>query len=154
MRATTIGMPEAPAAPGLDRLTTVLLLAFGAAVQLSIAAAQILLSALLLCWVIGLVRDKSRPTAPTFFIVLLAYAGITLISTIFSIAPLESFIDDRQLLLFVIVPAVYDLARGHRAAMMTDVIITVGAAAAASCSTACCTSTAWASARTGRWVTT
>jgi O-antigen ligase len=131
MRATTIGIPEAPAAPGLDRLTTILMFGFVAAVQLSIAAAQILLTALLLCWVIGLVRDKSRPTAPTFFIALLAYGGITLISTVFSIAPLESFIDDRQLLLFLIVPAVYDLARGQRAAMATDVIITVGAAAAA-----------------------
>jgi O-antigen ligase len=131
MRAETIGMPEAPAAPGLDRLTTILLLGFVGAVQLSIAAAQILLSALLLCWVIGMIRDKSRPTAPTFFVALLAYAGITLISTAFSIAPLESFIDDRQLLLFLIVPAVYDLARGHRAVMTMDVIITVGAAAAA-----------------------
>jgi O-antigen ligase len=131
MRAETIGMPEAPAAPGLDRLTTILLLGFVGAVQLSIAAAQILLSALLLCWVIGLIRDKSRPAAPTFFVALLAYAAITLISTAFSIAPLESFIDDRQLLLFLIVPAVYDLARGHRAVMTMDVIITVGAAAAA-----------------------
>ncbi|HZM95804.1 MAG TPA: O-antigen ligase family protein [Vicinamibacterales bacterium] len=131
MRATTIGMPDAPAAPGLDRLTTILLFGFVAAVQLSIAAAQILLGALLLCWVIALIRDKTRPTAPTFFGALLAYAAITLISTVFSIAPLESFIDDRQLLLFLIVPAVYDLARGPRAAMTMDVIITVGAAAAA-----------------------
>ena len=64
MRATTIGMPEAPAAPGLERLTTILLLAFVGAVQLSIAAAQILLGALLLCWITGMVRDKTRPTAP------------------------------------------------------------------------------------------
>jgi len=130
MRATTIGMPEAPAAPGLERLTTILLLGFVGAVQLSIAAAQILLGALVLCWITGMVRDKTRPTAPTFFVALLAYAGITLISSIFSIAPLESFIDDRQLSLFLIVPAVYDLARGHRAATATDVIVTVGAAAA------------------------
>ena len=130
MRATTIGMPEAPAAPGLERLTTILLLAFVGAVQLSIAAAQILLGALLLCWITGMVRDKTRPTAPTFFVALLAYAGITLISSIFSIAPLESFIDDRQLSLFLIVPAVYDLARGHRATTATDVIVTVGGAAA------------------------
>jgi O-antigen ligase len=131
MRATTIGIPDAHTAPVLDRLTTVLLLGFVAAVQLSIAAAQILLSALLLCWVIGLVREKSRPTAPVFFVALLAYAGVTLISSAFSIAPAESFFDDRQLLLFLIVPAVYDLARGQRATLVTDVIITVGAAAAA-----------------------
>jgi O-antigen ligase len=131
MRATTIGIPDAHTAPVLDRLTTLLLLGFVAAVQLSIAAAQILLSALLLCWVIGLVREKSRPTAPVFFVALLAYAGVTLISSAFSIAPAESFFDDRQLLLFLIVPAVYDLARGQRATLVTDVIITVGAAAAA-----------------------
>ena len=131
MRATTIGMPAAPTAPGLDRLTMILLLAFVGAVQLSIAAAQILLGALVLCWIVGMVRDKSRPSAPTFFVALLAYAGITLVSSIFSIAPLESFIDDRQLSLFLIVPAVYDLARGHRATTATDVIVTVGAAAAA-----------------------
>jgi hypothetical protein len=38
MRATTIGMPAAPTAPGLERLTMILLLAFVGAVQLSIAA--------------------------------------------------------------------------------------------------------------------
>jgi O-antigen ligase len=131
MRATTLGMPQTHTAPGLDRLTTLLLLGFVAAVQLSIAVAQILLSALLLCWVLGMVRDRNRPSAPTFFLALLAYAGITLLSSVFSVAPLESFIDDRQLVLFLIVPAVYDLARGQRATTATDVIITVGAAAAA-----------------------
>jgi O-antigen ligase len=112
-------------------LTTVLLLGFVAAVQISIAAAQILLVGLLLCWVMGLVREKSRPTAPVFFWALLAYAGVTLVSSAFSMAPAESFFDDRQLLLFLIVPAVYDLARGQRATLVSDVIITVGAAAAA-----------------------
>ncbi len=67
MRATSIGMPEAPAAPGLERLTTLLLLAFVGAVQLSIAAAQILLGLLLLCWVVGLVRDRSRPDGADVF---------------------------------------------------------------------------------------
>ena len=83
-----------------------LLLGFVAAVQVSIAAARILLGALLLCWVLGMVRDKTRPTAPTFFVALLAYAGITLLSSVFAAAPLESLVDDRQLVLFLIVPAV------------------------------------------------
>ena len=131
MRATTIGLPGTHAEPGLDRLTAVLLLGFVAAVQISIAAAQILLVGLLLCWVIGLVREKRLPRAPVFFSALLAYAGVTLVSSAFSMAPAESFFDDRQLLLFLIVPAVYDLARGQRATLVTDVIITVGAAAAA-----------------------
>jgi O-antigen ligase len=131
MRATTIGLEAAPPTPGLDRLTTMLLFAFVASLQLSIAAADILGSALFLCWIAGMVRDKRRPAAPPFFVALLAYAGITLISSAFSVAPLESFIDSRQLILFLIVPAVYDLARGQRATTVADVIITVGAAAAA-----------------------
>jgi O-antigen ligase len=130
MRATTIGIPHAQTAPGMDRLTTLLLLGFVAAVQVSIAAAQILLAVLLLCWIAGLVRDKARPTSPVFFPALLAYAGVTLISSAFSLAPLESFIDDRQLLLFLIVPAVYDLARGQKATTVLDVVVTVGGAAA------------------------
>jgi len=115
----------------LERVGLFALLGVGATMLFSIAAAQILLGALLVCWVIGLVRERSRPTAPVFFVALLAYTGITLISSAFSMAPAESFFDDRQLLLFLIVPAVYDLARGHRATLVTDVIITVGGAAAA-----------------------
>ncbi|HVQ16559.1 MAG TPA: O-antigen ligase family protein, partial [Vicinamibacterales bacterium] len=130
MSATTIGIAAAPPTPGLDRLTTILLLAFVASLQISIAAADILGSALFLCWIAGMVRDKRRPAAPTFFIGLLAYAGITLISSAFSVARLESFYDSRQLILFLIVPAVYDLARGQRATTVSDVILTVGAAAA------------------------
>jgi O-antigen ligase len=130
MTATSIRLPDTHA-PGLDRLTTWLLLAFVASVQISIAAASILLPALLLCWVIGLVRDRSTPVAPAFFAALLAYAGLTLLSSAYSLDPSESFIDSRQLLLFLIVPAVYDLARGPRATTVADVIITVGAAAAA-----------------------
>ena len=42
-----------------------------------------------------------------------------------------SFADDKQLVLFAVVPAVYDLARGKRASTVIDVIVTVGAASAA-----------------------
>jgi len=131
MKATTIGIEAAHPTPVLDRLTTLLLFAFVASLQVSIAAADILGSALFLCWVAGMVRDKRRPAAPSFFVPLLAYAAITLVSSAFSVSPLESWIDSRQLFLFLIVPAVYDLARGQRASTVMDVIITVGAAAAA-----------------------
>ena len=131
MTASTIDLHHAPDAPKLDRLTTIVLLAFVASVQLSIATAQILLAALLLRWVHGLVRDTAWPKAPAFFPFLLAYAGVTLISAAFSADPIEGLIDSRQLLLFLIVPMVYDLARGPRAATVIDVILTVGAVAAA-----------------------
>jgi len=130
MNATTMSMTGAQTTPWLDRLTTVLLLGFVGAVQISIAAADILLAAMLLCWVIQLVR-KGRLAYPTFFVGLLAYAGITLISSIVSIDPMESLVDSRQLFLFLIVPAVYDIARGDRATPVMDVIITVGGAIAA-----------------------
>jgi O-antigen ligase len=131
MNATTLSLSDAPTTPRLDRLTTALLLAFVAAVQMSIVAAQALLVLLLLVWMATLVRDKSRPAAPQFFWPLLAYAGITLVSSAFSVDPIESFIDSRQLYLFLIVPVVYDLARGSRTKTIMDVIITIGALAAA-----------------------
>lgn len=118
-------------ADGLERLTVALLLGFAASLQVSIALAHILLTAMLLAWVAMLVRDRTRPAAPPFFIALAAYAGMTLVASVFSVDPVASFVDSRQLLLFAIVPAVYEIARGERAATVVDVIVTVGAASAA-----------------------
>lgn len=132
MTATTMTVSRARGtAAGLDRLTFWLLLAFVASLQISIAAANILLTATLLGWVALLVRDRTRPAAPPFFLPLAAYAGITLVSSAFSLDPATSFVDNKQLVLFLIVPAVYHLARGRDAATVIDVIVTVGAASAA-----------------------
>jgi O-antigen ligase len=130
MNATTLSMSGAQSTPWLDRLTTALLLAFVATVQISIVAAQTLFMALLLAWAATLMRDRARPAVPPFFWPLLAYAAVTLISSAFSIDPIESIIDSRQLYLFLIVPVVYDLARGPRTRTVVDVIVTVGALAA------------------------
>ena len=46
---------------------------------------------------------------------LLAYAGMTLVSTVFSIDPAVSLRDDKQLLLFAIVPIAYRLLRPSNA---------------------------------------
>jgi O-antigen ligase len=131
MNATTLSLTGTQTTPLLDRLTTALLLAFVATVQVSIVAAQALFVALLLAWIATLVRDRSRPGAPVFFWALLGYAGGTLVSSAFSIDPIESFIDSRQLYLFLIVPVIYDLARGTRSKTVMDVIVTIGALAAA-----------------------
>ena len=131
MNATTLSLSDAQTTPLLDRLTVALLLAFVATVQVSIVAAQAFFILLLFAWIASLVRDKTRPAAPRFFWPLLAYAAVTLISSAFSVDPIESFIDSRQLYLFLIVPVVYDLARGARTRTVLDVIITVGALAAA-----------------------
>jgi O-antigen ligase len=122
---------HARTAPGLDRVTLWLLLAFVGSLQISIAVANILLAAMLVSWAVLLVREKVRPSAPRFFLPLAVYAGATLVSSAFSLDPAESFLDAKQLLLFLIVPAVYHIARGRDAGLVIDLLITVGAASAA-----------------------
>ena len=107
---------RAAATPGLEKLAVALLFGFVASLQISIAAADILLSAMLVCWVAMLVVDRRSPAAPAFFIPLAAYGAMTLISSLFSLDPMTSLIDCKQLVLFAIVPAVYEIARGKRAA--------------------------------------
>lgn len=116
--------------PVLERVTGGLLLGFVGALQISIAIAQILLAAMLIAWIALRVQDRTRPAAPPFFVPLLAFGGLTLVSAAFSVDPMGSLIDSKQLLLLAIVPAVYDIARGPRASTAVDVIITVGAASA------------------------
>ncbi|HET9270490.1 MAG TPA: O-antigen ligase family protein [Vicinamibacterales bacterium] len=131
MTSTTVTMAQPHATPTLDRLATVLLLLFVASLQMSIFAAGILLSLMLVCWVALLVRDRARPTAPAFLLPLVIYAALTLLSSAFSIEPWTSFEDDKQLVYLIVVPAVFYLARGKRATTVMDVIIAVGAAGAA-----------------------
>ena len=119
------------ATPGLDKLAAALLFGFVASLQISIAAAGILLSAMLVCWVAMLVSDRRWPSAPAFFIPLAAYGAMTLISSVFSSDRVTSLIDSKQLVLLAIVPAVYEIARGKRAVTVIDVIVSVGAASAA-----------------------
>ncbi len=107
------------------------LLGFVAALQISIAAAQILLALTLLVWAVRLVVRRERLNAPRMFVPLVAYAGMTLVSAAFSTDPRASFVDSKQLALFLAVPMVYQFARGSRAPTVLQVIISVGAASAA-----------------------
>ena len=120
-------------APPRDRLEWAAvagLLGFVAALQLSIAAAGICLALMLACWAGTLFVGQERWDAPRFFWPLLIYAAWTLVSAAFSPDPRTSFIDSKQLVVFLSVPAVYQLARGNRALTVFNVIITVGAASA------------------------
>lgn len=130
MTSTTMSMTGTHTALSLDRVAFGLLLAFVCALQISIAAAHVLLAATLLCWVALLVRERATPQAPPFFLPLVVYAGWTIVATIFSFNFGVSVADDKQLVLFLIVPAVYHLARGDRAATVVDVVVSVGAASA------------------------
>lgn len=130
MTATTLTVGATPTAPGLDRVASWLLLAFVASLQFSIGVANILLAATLVCWVTLLARERRWPAAPPFFVALLAYAAATLVSVLFSLDAAISIIDSRQLLLLLVVPLVYDLARRERASTVVEVILAVGAMSA------------------------
>jgi O-antigen ligase len=130
MNAITMTVPQARTTSVAERLSAASLLAFVAALQVSIVLAQFLLAVMLVSWVASHVLGRSRLSAPPFFALLLAYCALTLVASAFSIDPIESFRDSKQLLLFAIVPAVYDIARGPRASTVADVIISVGAAVA------------------------
>ena len=105
------------------------LLGFVAALQFSIAAANIFLGLCLLMWLVYAISRK-RIEVPAFFYPLAAYAIATLVSAAFSDDSNASFIDSKQLVLFLIVPMVYEFARGARAPFVVQVIITVGAVSA------------------------
>ena len=131
MTTAAMSMTHPRTSPVFERATVTLLLCFVASLQISIAAANILLSLMMVVWVAQMVQEKTRPAVPRFFWPLAAYAAATLVISVFSLDARTSIVDDKQLVLFVIVPAVYQIARGDRAALVIDVIVSVGAASAA-----------------------
>jgi O-antigen ligase len=119
--------------PPRDRLEQIglwSLVGIVAAMQLSIAAAQILLTVAVVSWLASHITRSERLEAPPFFWPLVVYAALTLISAGFSIDPEESFTDSKQLVLLMLVPLTYDLARGARARSVLSIILTIGAASA------------------------
>ena len=126
----SVAAPAARSFP-LERAAFFALLAFAASLQLSIAAANILLALTAILWLTLIIKGNERVEAPAFFIPLLAYAGWTLVASFFSIDPQTSLVDSKQLLLFAIVPIAYRLLRGERSLTAVDVIISVAALSAA-----------------------
>jgi len=107
------------------------LVGIAAALQFSIAAAQILLTIAVALWVILLIVRRERVEAPAFFLPLLLYAGLTLVSAAFSIDPRTSVIDCKQLVLLLMVPLTYRYATGSRGITLVTVIISCAAISAA-----------------------
>jgi O-antigen ligase len=122
-------MSALPAAP-LERAACLALFAFAAALQVSIAAADILLTLATVLWLGVIVRNRERIAVPPMFWPLAAYAAATLVASIFSVDPRVSLVDSKQLVLLVIVPLVYRLLPGRRSLAAVDVIVTVGAMSA------------------------
>jgi putative inorganic carbon (HCO3(-)) transporter len=107
------------------------LLAFAAVIQFSIAGAEILLGVAVACWLARMATGRTSFAAPSFFRPLALYGVLTLVSSVFSVQPLTSLVDCKQLLLFLAVPVTFDLARGARARTLVTVTVSVGAASAA-----------------------
>lgn len=114
---------------GLERAAYYLLVASLGVVQFSLAVAQSLFAIAALLF-LALVIRGARPAMPAFLLPLGVYAALTLASAAFSIDPAASFIDSRQLLLFLMVPMVAGLCTGERALRTIDVIIALGSAGA------------------------
>src|SRR5690606_9873747 len=112
---------------GLERAAFWSLLACAAATQVSIAAAQILLTLTALLWLALVIIGRERVDVPGMFWPLAAYGAATIVASLFSVDPAVSFWDSRQLLLLVLVPIAYRLLRGERSLQAVDVIMTVGA---------------------------
>jgi O-antigen ligase len=126
-------MPMTVGLPGRDRVQQAGLFALigvAATMQISIAAAQIMLGVAVACWLFAHITRSERLEAPEFFWPLVVYAALTLVSAGFSLDPEVSFTDSKQLVLLMLVPITYDFARGPRAKTVLSVILTVGAASA------------------------
>jgi O-antigen ligase len=114
------------------REATVEAVAFGtlggslALVQLTVAGSETLLGISALLWVWLAVRDRRRPDVPAFFVPLLALAAWTLVSTAASSDRIAGLHEDKQLLLYAIVPMTMRVARGSRATRIVTWIIAVG----------------------------
>ena len=118
------------ASDGLERAAYLALLAFAASLQMSIAAANVLLGLTAILWLALIVRRREGVEVPAFFWPLLAYAGWTIVSAFLSIHPPTSILDTKQLLLFAVVPIAYRLLHGRRSLTAVDVVISVAALSA------------------------
>jgi O-antigen ligase len=127
---TDVVTPQPLSGSRLELAGFIALAGVAGALQFSIAAAQILLTIAVVCWVGLLVARHERFEAPRFFWPLAAYAGITLVSAAFSIDPRASFIDSKQLVLFLIVPLVYRFATGSRGLPLMTVVLSCAAVSA------------------------
>jgi O-antigen ligase len=110
-----------------------LLSLFGVAafLQFSIAIAQLLLTFAVLFWLLLTIFRHERFEAPRFFWPLLAYGGVTLVSAAFSSNRAASFVDSKQLVLFLLVPVAYRLLSNRRGSLLLTVVMSLGGASAA-----------------------
>ena len=113
----------------LDRVGRWAVMAAVASLQISIAAAQIAVTVAGLTWVMR-ASIAGVPALPRFVVPLGVYIAWTLLSAGVSRDPAVSVPDTKQLVLFLLVPLVFEFARGARARTLISIALTVGAASA------------------------
>jgi len=101
-----------------------------AVVQLSLAAGQILFGVSAILWLVLAIRDGRWPEVPSFFLPLLLYAVLTFVSTAVSPQPMLGLREDKQLILFLIVPIAMRVVSGAKASLALTAIVAVGAVSA------------------------
>lgn len=118
--------------PVYDAAAWPLLLLFAFALPLSIAVSQILLAVLAGLCLAAAALHGVRPSAPAFFRPLAAYGAWTLLVSVpFSLDPLTSLVESREVLLLAVVPLVHGIAHGGRARIVVSVLLAAGTAIAA-----------------------
>ena len=122
--ALALDRPQGVAGESVEYAGALAMIATAGALQFSIAIAQIMLAVALLCWAATLLIRHERFSAPSFFLPLAAYAVATLVSAAFSSDPRTSFIDCKQLSLFLIVPATYRLVNAQQTRTLITVVLT------------------------------
>jgi O-antigen ligase len=124
----TTAMIPAEKPTGLEKAAWLALLAFAAAIQVSIFVAQsVLLTITAVLWLALVIRNRERIEVPRMFWPLAAYAAVTILAAVFAVDRDVSLRDTKQLVLFAIVPIAYRLLPGTRSLTVIDIIITVGA---------------------------
>lgn len=91
----------------LERLLPFFITLFLVVSFVSISLSQIFLALAFVVLVILLGKKKLKISFPAFFWGMLAYCGLSIVSSVFSVNPEVSLIDSKDLLLFLIVPLVY-----------------------------------------------
>ena len=129
--ALALDAPHPVAGDSLEHAGALALIGVAGALQFSIAISQLLLLVALICWAATVVIRRERFEAPPFFRPLAVYAAVTLVSAAFSYDARVSLIDCKQLVLFLIVPAVYRLVGGRQAHTLMTVVLTCAAVSAA-----------------------
>jgi O-antigen ligase len=95
----------------LEKTIWILILLFIFSISFSIAASQIFLSALALCYLYRkLTRDRQFPWF-SLMLPALAFSYFSLLSVAFSIHPSQSLVNAKNLSLFIILPILYDALR-------------------------------------------